>query len=482
MAKKEKKSFQISSFSILFIILIVLGIITMFLDGQGFAPQVVNDATVDHVVGAQFSDIIMAPFRGFQEAIEISIFILVLGGFLNIVTQTGALEAGIQSVVKKLKGNEIKIIPILMILFSIGGTAYGMAEETIPFYALLSITMVAAGFDTVVAAGTVLLGSGAGVLGSTINPFATGVAMDALNGVGIAPNTGLILGIGFVIWVVTTAFAIFTVMSYAKKVKQDKGSTILSLQEQEDMKKNFVDGKDTDMEFTGKHKAVLTVFGFGFLIMITSLIPWGDFGITIFDGWTSFLTGNSFGEWYFADLAMWFFIVSIIVAVIAGYSEQETIDHFIDGTKDMISVVLIIVVARGVSVLMTQTHLDLLILDKAAGILSGLSPVLFVIGAYILYLGLSFLIPSTSGLAVVSMPVMGGLAQQLGLSADVMTMIFVAACGLVNLITPTSGVVMGGLNIAKVNYPTWLKFMRKPLIIIAVLNLIILIAAMLMVS
>ncbi len=98
-------------------------------------------------------------------------------------TNWGSSEAGIQSVVKKLKGNELKIIPILMILFSIGGSTYGMAEETIPFYGLLSATMVAAGFDTFVAVGTVLLGAGSGVIGSTVNPFSTGVAMDALRGI-----------------------------------------------------------------------------------------------------------------------------------------------------------------------------------------------------------------------------------------------------------------------------------------------------------
>lgn len=476
--KKQKKS--LSSFSILFIIIIALTVVSWFLSGQTFTPTVPSGASkaVDHVVGAKLSDFVMAPFNGFKDAIEICVFILVLGGFLNIVTRTGALEAGIQHIVKKLKGNELIIIPILMVLFSVGGSTYGMAEETLPFYALITATMVAAGFDTLVAVGTVLLGAGSGVIGSTVNPFATGVAMDALKGIDIQPNTGAILIIGVALWSTTTAFSIFYMMKYAKKVKADKGSTLLSLQEQENMKKYF--GQDEkELPFTKKHKIILSIFSFGFLIMVISLIPWESFGVSIFEGWTSYLTGTSFGHWYFGDLAMWFFLMSLIIAVVYGLSEKQTITTFINGVKDILSVVLIIVVARGASILMATTHLDLFILDKSASALQGLSPVLFVIGAYILYLLLSFLIPSTSGLAYVSIPVMGGLAHNIGLSPDVMVMIFSAGCGVINLITPTSGVVMGGLEISKIEYSTWTKFMLKPIIVISIMNLLILISAML---
>ena len=475
MKKKQKEKKSLTSFSILFLIIIALTVASWLLAGQPFAPSLPagQEEMVSQVVGAKFSDFFMAPFNGFRDAIEICVFILCLGGFLNIVTRTGALEAGIQHLVKKLKGNELILIPILMILFSIGGSTYGMAEETIPFYSLLAITMVASGFDTIVAAGTVMLGAGAGVIGSTVNPFATGVAMDALRSIDIAPNNGTILVVGAMLWLVTTAYCIFVVMSYAKKVKADKGSTILSLQEQKEMEEHFVKDTNEALVFTQKHRLILTIFGLSFVIMVVSLIPWGDFDIHVFDGWTAFLTGNSF------DLAMWFFYISIIIALIQGFSEKEIVTNFIDGVKDILSVVLIIVVARGASYIMQTTYLDLFILDRASHLLEGLSPVLFVIGAYILYLLLSFLIPSTSGLAYVSIPIMGALAQSIGLNPNVMVMIFTAGCGLVNLITPTSGVVMGGLELARVNYSTWTRFMRKPLLVIGVSNLLILIFSML---
>ena len=480
--KKEKKA--LSSFSILFIIIFVLAIITWVVAGNTFTPTVPpgGTETVDHVIAAKLSDVIMSPFNGFRDAIDICVFILVLGGFLNIVTATGALEAGIQNVVKKLKGNELVIIPILMVLFSIGGSTYGMAEETIPFYILITATLVASGFDTIVAVGTILLGTSSGIIGSTVNPFSTGVAMDALKGIGVEVNTGLILLLGTVIWATTTLFSILYLMRYAKKVKEDKGSTILSLQEQEVMAKEFGEAAKEEVIFTKKHKMVLSIFAVCFLVMIMSLIPWSTFGFTVFEGWTSVITGQNFGDWYFGDLSMWFFVMGIIIALVGGFSEKEIIDIFLDGAKDLISVVMIIVVARGASVLMSQTHLDLYILDKAAGGLSNLSPILFVIMSYLLYLGLSFLIPSTSGLAYVSIPVMGGLAHSIGLSPDVMVMIFVSGCGLINIITPTSGVVMGGLEAAKVNYSTWVKFIVKPMVMISLMNLVVLVISMLLVT
>ncbi|KMT34922.1 arginine/ornithine antiporter ArcD [Melissococcus plutonius] len=479
--QKEKKS--LSSFSILFIILILLTIVSWIFSGQKFSPTVPACGTekVNHVVGARLSDLVMSPFNGFRDAIDICVFVLILGGFLNIVTKTGALEAGIQHVVRRLKGNELVLIPILMFLFSIGGSTYGMSEETIPFYSLLAVTMVASGFDTIVSAATVMLGAGAGVIGSTINPFATGVAMDALKSVHIKPDTSIILMIGVVLWLVTTGYCIFYVMKYARKVKADKGSTILSLQEQEDMDTSFSQPETKEIAFTNKRKLILTIFAFAFAIMVVALIPWESFNVTIFKGWTAFLTGQSFGNWYFGDLAMWFFLISLIISIIYGLTENEIVETFIVGSKDILSVVLIIVVARGASIIMQTTHLDLFILDRSANILQGFSPILFVIGAYILYLFLSILIPSTSGLAYVSIPVMGALANHIGLNASVMIMIFTAGCGLINLITPTSGVVMGGLQMSKIDYSTWMKFMIKPLVIIGISNLIILIISILLV-
>ena len=422
----------------------------------------------------------MAPILGFVDAIDVSLFVLVLGGFLGVINKTGVLYKGIASVVKKLNGKELLLIPILMIIFSIGGTTYGMAEETIAFYSLIVATMMAAGFDPLVGAAVILLGAGAGVLGSTINPFAISVAVDTARTAGVEVNQGTIILLGVILWITTLAICIWFVMSYAKKVHNNLGVSILSKQELNDAHEAFhSEKKNEDTTLSTRGKIVLSLFAFSFLIMIISLIPWESFGITFFNSWTGWLTGESFGNWYFRELAAWFFIVSIVSGLIYRLKEKEIVDAFIAGAGDMIAVALVIAVARGIYVIMSDTNLNNFILSRSANALNGMNAIPFTIISYIIYIGLSFLIPSTSGLATGSMGIFAPLAQSLSLSPEVMIMIFSAASGLVNLITPTSGVVMGGLAISKVEYSSWVKFSLKVVATILVVNIVILSAAML---
>ncbi len=483
MSTQKKKKSSLSAFSILMLVMLVIWVISILLNGQPIDPAIGGDIAA--VTGGKVSDFVMAIPNGFKDASDLIIFILSIGGFIGVVMKTGALESGVYHLVKKLKGREEVLIVVLMLLFSLGGTTYGMAEETIGFYALVTSAMIAAGFDSIVAVGTILLGAGAGVLGSTINPFATGAAMAALDGVGIASDKTLIMGLGAVLWLTSVAIAIVFVLSYAKKVKADKGSTILSLQEQEVMKEHFAKEEDVKLEFTGKHKLVLTIFAFTFVLMIFSLIYYQDIlfagdeeAFLAAFGWSDFLTGNPLGWWYFMDLAALFIIGSILVAVVAGFSEKEYIDNFMAGAADLLSVALIIATARGITVLMAATHMDLYILDVSSKILQGVPGFIFAPLSYIVYLVLSFLVPSTSGLAGLSIPVMGALAHTLNFNASVMIMIFSAGSGLINLFTPTSGVVMGGIGAAKVEYSTYLKWVMKLLVAIAIANIIILSLAM----
>ena len=395
---KAKKQ-SLTAFTILFIILAVLCIISILLNGQpigndiienlnpdkyGDLVQTVKDGGTVSVVGAHLSDFFMAYPKGFQNAGDLIVFIVSIGGFIGVVMKTGALEAGVYHLVKKMHGKEEVLIVILMILFSIGGSTYGMAEETIGFYPLITAALVAAGFDTIVAVSTVLLGAGCGVLGSTINPFATGAAESALQSVNVPYSSTLIMVLGFALWFTSLFIAIIFVLRYARKVKADKGSTILSLQEQQDMKDNFSQDSGTVLEFTGKHKAVLTVFAFSFVVMIASLISYQDiaFGgnedayMKVF-GWSSFLTGVPLGQWYFAELAAWFTFASIIVAFMAKMSENEYINTYLDGAKDLLSVALVIAVARGITVVMQATHMDFWILDKSAAMLRGVPGFVF---------------------------------------------------------------------------------------------------------
>ena len=383
--------------------------------------------------------------------------------------------------VQKLKGKELVLIPILMFIFSIGGTTYGMLEETVGFYALLAATMVAARMDTIVASAVVLLGAGSGVLGSTVNPFAVGAAVSALPA-GIEVNQGIIIALGAILWITTLVISIFFVMRYAEKVQKDKGSTFLSLQEQKQMEKVYGSKvkKEKVEKLTKKQKVTLILFGLTFLIMIVGFIPWETFGITIFNSFTGWLTGESLGNWYFYEAALWFLIMGIIIGIINRFKEREITGLIVSGAKDMISVILIIAIARGASVLMQSTYLDNYIIYNAAEALRNIPAGLFGAGNYLLHIVLSILVPSSSGLATLSTPIIGPLASTLGYSVEGSIMTFVAANGLVNLITPTCGAIMGGLALARVEYTTWVRFSFKIIVTIAIVNLLIITLAMML--
>ena len=486
----KKKRGMPSSFTILLALLAIVAVITVIVSGTSGGA----------VTAARLSDFCTAPVKGFADALPVCLFVMILGGFLGMMTETGALDNGIAVLVQKLKGNEIMLIPVLMLIFSLGGTTYGMCEETVPFYALLAATMMAAGFDPMVGAATVLLGAGCGCLGSTVNPFAVGAAVDALTGVGIEVNQSIIIGLGAVLWIVTTAMSIFFVMSYAKKVKADKGSTILSMQELKDAEETH--GKaasevNKEVKLTGRQKGVLIAFAFTFVVMIVGFIPLADLnegvanffdagavydadGNAIVQGWSALITGLPIGQWYFDEASTWFFLMAVLIGIIGGLSEKQIVNTFITGAADMMSVVLVIALARGISVLMASTGLDVYVLDAAANALAGLSGVIFAPMSFLVYFGLSFLIPSTSGMATVSMPIMGPLAVKLGFSPEVMVMIFSAAIGVVNLFTPTSGAIMGGLALAKIEWTTWLKFALKLIVALSIVCAIILTIACVM--
>ncbi|MBR3228758.1 YfcC family protein [Candidatus Saccharibacteria bacterium] len=429
------------------------------------------------VEGAKLYQVLLAPILGFADAIDVCIFIMMLGGLLAVVARTKALETGIKLLVQKLHGKEYILIVLLMFIFSILGTTYGFLEESVGFYVLIAATMFAAGLDPLVGVATILLGAGSGVLGSTINPFATGVAISAMKDAGIEFNQGTVILIAVVLWLTTLAIAAFFVIRYAKKVQRDKGSTFLSLREQAAAEKaygRFLKAHDDEAKLSGKQIATLIVFAITFLVMIVGFVPWGEFGITFFDSWTGWLTGASLGNWWFYEAALWFLICAIIIAIINRQGEHGFIDAFIDGADDMIGVILVIAVARGASVLMAETSLDNFIIVNAAAGLASVPEMAFVPLNYLLHVVLSVLVPSSSGLATLSTPIIAPVASTLGYSTNVAAMTIVSANGLVNLITPTCGAIMGGLALAKVDYPTWFKWGIRVVACIAVANIIVL--------
>ena len=487
---KKKRNIALSAFTIILILIYLLAIISHLLPTAQFVGEEIVDGS--GVVGATLWQTLMAPVYGFvgadgiEGAIQICFFVLILGAFLKMVNSTNAIEDGIKVLIKKLHGRELVLIPILMILFSIGGTTYGMLEETVGFYALLAVAMVAAGMDTIVSSAVVLLGAGSGVLGSTVNPFAVGAAVDAASKVlpeGYSVNQGIIIPLGVILWLSTLTISIIFVMAYAKRVIKKKGSTFLSLQEKKDMIETYADKEEKvkNVKLTGKQKVTLILFAFTFVIMIIGFIPWEDLApgvFAFFEKTTGNITGAPLGWWYFNEASLWFLIMTIVIGIVNGYRESEIVDIFIDGADDMVGVILVIAIARGASILMQQTHLDNYIIYNASNVLQNVPKVVFAPLNYILHVGLSILVPSSSGLATLSAPIMAPLAYQSGFNVEVTLMEMVAANGFVNLFTPTCGAIMGGLALAKVQYTTWLKWVTKILVTIFIANIVVLTIAM----
>ena len=435
-----------------------------------------------------FFDILMAPVRGMlgvegtDGAIQVSFFILMVGGFLGVVNKTGALDTGIASVVRKNKGREKLLIAILIPLFALGGTTYGMGEETMAFYPLLIPVMIAVGFDSIVAVAIILIGSQIGCLASTINPFATGVAADAA---GVSIADGMIWRI--IQWFILVGMSIWFVYNYASKIEKDPSKSLVADKAEEH--KEFFQLQNSGEDLNKRQRNVLTIFALTFVIMILSLIPWEDFGIKLFTNINTWLTTmpilggaigktmGAFGTWYFPEITMLFIMMGVLVAIVYRMSEDDFLSSFLTGAGEFLGVAMICAIARGIQVIMNGGMITATILHWGETGLSGLSSQVFIILAYIFYLPMSFLIPSTSGLAGATMGIMAPLGQFSNVPAHLVITAFQSASGILNMISPTSAIVMGALALGRVDLGTWWKFIGKFIVMVMLVSVLLLVVA-----
>ncbi len=403
-----------------------------------------------------FGDVVLAPIAGFFDpdsyeagAVDVALFVIIIGGFLGVVTKTGAIDAGIGGTMQRMKGREKWMIPILMALFAAGGTIYGMAEESLAFYTIIIPVMIIAGYDSATGVAIIMIGAGIGTLGSIINPFATVIASNAA---GVAFTDGILLRVAILLlgWLVCVAY----VMRYAEKVRANPELSIVA-DKMEENREHFLKGRDEDSipEFTGQRKLIMVVFVGAFAVMI-----WGV----------------SAGGWWMAEMSGLFIVSSIVVGVIARMSEEDFTNTFVDGARDLLGVALVIGIARGIVVVMDAGMITDTILFWAEGAVQGLSPIGFINTMFGLQAGLSFFVPSSSGLAVLTMPIMAPLADFADVQRSLVVTAYQSASGFVNLINPTFAVVMGGLALGRVPYNRWLKFMWPLLVILAVLIMVML--------
>lgn len=450
-----------TAYTILFLLIILVAALTWIIPAGSY------DRVMDDTVGREiavagtyqevepnpqgFWDVMLAPTAGFYDpdsyaanAIDVALFVLFLGGFLGIVNATGAIDTGIRTVMRKLQGREIWMIPILMSLFALGGTTYGMAEETLAFYAILIPIMIAAGYDAVTGVAIILIGAGIGVLGSTINPFATVIAANAS---GIPFTDGIILR--FVLLIGGVVICAAYVMRYAARVKADASRSVVAKQAAAHRSIFLKDKSDMSeaSELSGTQSVVLVVFGLTFAVMI-----WGV----------------SSQGWWMARMGALFLGSAIAIGLIARMGEKQLTGNFIDGARDLLGVALVVGLARAIVVIMENGLIADTILHSAEQSLAGLGDLAFINLMFWIEVGMSFFVPSSSGLAVLSMPILAPLADFAGVERSLVVTAYQSANGLVNLINPTFAVVIGGLAIGRVSYDRWLVFIWPLLLILIV--------------
>lgn len=388
-------------------------------------------------------EFLAAPIEGVVDTADIIIFVLILGGNIGLLNKTGTFDAGISALSKKTKGKEFILVTIVFFLITLGGTTFGMAEETIALYPILMPIFIASGYDAMVAIAAIYMGSSLGTMFATVNPFS---AIIASTSAGINFKSGLPIRIvGLVIGSIITLMYIYI---YAKKVQKDPSKSIVADQMPAVRKKFDLDSIDDNNvpEFTLKRKLILIVFALGFPIMI-----WGDYSL----------------GWWFTEMSVIFMVTGFIIMLLSGLNENEAINTFMDGSADLIQVALVIGVARGINIIMDNGYISDTMLFYASNLVSGMNGIIFSIVQMILFTVLGIFIPSSSGLAVLSMPIFAPLADTVNLGRDVIVSAYAYGQGWMAFLTPT-GLILPTLQMAGITYDKWLKWVMPYMAILAV--------------
>ena len=460
----EKSKFHMpTAYTILFLLIILVAISTWLIPAGAYDyVDGVPQAGTYHLTEANpqgVGAVLKAAFAGFYDAVDVCVFILMVGGFLGVVMKTGAVDAGVSYVIRALGDREKWLIPILMLLFGLGGTTYGMWEETMAFYPLLIPVFLAAGYDAVVGISVILLGAGAGVISSTVNPFATGIAAGFA---GVSLGEGLLLRV--IQWVVFEGAAIWYVSAYAAKVKKNPSRSVVGV----GAGKISV-SMEQSVEFTPRRKVIMALFTLTFLVMVYAVIPFDEMGLPL-----------PVLGWWFPELSALFLAAGVVIGLIDRMGEDEIAETFVAGCTDLLGVAFIIGISRGITVLMNDGGITDTVLHWGEDALSGAGPVSFVLLVYLIYLPLTILIPSSSGLATLSVPIMAPLSKFAGVGGDLVVTAFQSASGLVNIITPTAAVVMGALALGHVPYDRWVKYVWKLILYFLLLTMAFLTAGVIL--
>lgn len=397
-----------------------------------------------------FLSVLQAPIKGIIESIDIALFVLIIGGFMYVFNETGAMVRGISSLSHSMRGKESKLIVILTLIFSFLSASYGMAEETFVFYPLIVPIFLAAGYDLLVPLAIIYGGISIGGMSNFSNPFSVIIASNAA---GINWMDGLYERL--IMYVVSNGIFLWYLLRYAAKIKKDPKKSLVyqidgSIHPVFDLN---LEQKNKTEKLDFKTKLLLAVYVASFVTLI--------FGVVFLDWWTT-------------EMSTLFLGASILVAIIVKMKEQKFIVEFIKGCESLLSVAFIIGVARGVTIILTEGNISDSILYYGSNMMQGVSPIIFIILLLCFYIVFSIFIQSSSGMAVLTMPIIGALAIIMNIPGREIVNSYIYGMAIMGFVAPT-GLILPSLALLNISYKTWLKFINPVLIALTVLCVVFLI-------
>ncbi|HSL59527.1 MAG TPA: hypothetical protein VK866_16895 [Acidimicrobiales bacterium] len=425
--------------------------------------------------GERLVDLVLAPINGFYGiqdpdtglvgpfnsgtlfgSAQVFVFILAIGGFMTVVFRTGALDLGIAHLAHRFRDQGTVLLVALSLLFGVLGSIISWSDESLGFYALLLPLIVSLGYDRLVAVAVITVAPFAGSIGATVNPFRIGIGSDAA---GISFGDGLELRV--LMFVLVMAVTITYTVRYAKRVRADHSTSIIGMSPADEELEH--EGERDDLEpLSSRHKAVIGLVGFTFVLLIFSIVPWGAiFDNALADPITHETVVEPFWfelGWWLPELSALFIVMAIVIGLVARLGEAETSAAFLRGVADFVGPAILVVVARGVSVILTNTKTLDTVLNAMEGIVDGRSNVVFVLLLSVVSMPLAFLIGSGSAGMALVMPVLAPLGDFAGVDRALIVTTYNSIGGWLLLVLPTNALLIAGLGLAKVGFDVYIRF------------------------
>ena len=451
---KEKKGLNINAFVLLFFVIVIAAILTYIIpageyervEKAGRTLVVPNSFHFTDSAPVGFFDIFKSIHTGMVNGAGIIFFILIIGGAFGILKATGALDALIYNLTRKLTNRELWLIPVLMLFFAAGGTLMGMAEETIVYIAIITPLAIALKLDAIVGFAIVSLGANIGFMSAVLNPFNIGVAQSIAQ---LPTFSGF--GLRLILLATLYLAGVLFVYRYAKKIKANPQLRYIG-----NLPENITAANEPEIKLTARHKWILSIFLLNFAVLIFGVIKYG---------------------WYITEIASLFLLFGIIIGIVGKLNPNKMAESFIDGAKELIGGALIIGFAQAILVVIQDGKIIDSVLYYAASMLGHLTPTLNAIGMFIVQLFLNFLVPSGSGQAALTMPILAPLSDLVGVTRQTAVLAFQLGDGISNSLFPTAGVLLAGLAVAGIPFTKWIKWVMPFIFIEIVIAIVFLVIA-----